>query len=335
VAKLPFHFLEKYVLGRTGAYDPRVICGPALGEDASIVKLNGKVLVAHADPIVGAVKHIGWLSVHIACNDIAVRGVRPCWIIPVILFPEKYSEDLVDDVTGDIHRASMEIGVTVIGGHLGYVAGSQRPLIATTALGIASEGAYVMTSTAKSGDLVLLTKGAGIEGTAIIALDFADVLREKMVPDEAIVGASRLIEEISVVKESLSLFNSGATSMHDATRGGVLEALIEVALSSHVGIAVEEQRIPLREETKIFADKLDFDPLRLISSGTVVATIPPEKLTEAQRRLNESNIICAVIGEVSKGNGVQLTRTDGKVESYNKPRIEEDELAKIWKEHPR
>jgi len=335
MGKLPFYFLKKYVFKRIGVSDPNIICGPSLGEDASIIKLDGKVLVAHADPIVGAIRHLGWLSVHIACNDIAVRGVKPRWIIPVILLPEKYTEELVDEITGDIDKAAKEINVAVIGGHLGYAVGLKRPLIATTALGVTSEGSYVMTKTAKPGDFVLLTKGAGIEGTAIIAFDFEEVLKQKGVTDETLINAKRMMKKISVISESLALFNSGATAMHDATRGGVLEALIEIALSSNLRIDVWENKIPIRKETKIFAEKLMFDPLKLISSGTVVATVPPEKLSQAEKELDRLNILHAIIGKVSQGEGVVLHRVNRKMEKYLKPKVEEDELANLWERYPR
>ncbi len=335
MSKLPYSMLNKYVFNRTGAEDPDVICGPALGEDASIINLNGKVLIVHADPIVGAVSNIGWLSVHIACNDIAVRGVRPRWILPVILLPENYTEELVDEVTGDIHRASLDIGVAVIGGHIGYAAGLQRPLIATTAIGIARKGGYVMTSTAKPGDVVVVTKGAGIEGTAIIAFDFEDILREKGVSDETITRAKKLMTKISVIEDSIALFECGARSMHDATRGGILEAAIEIALSSNVKIDIEADKIPLTEETNIFAEKLAFDPLKLLSSGTVVATIPQNRIKKVEKRLSSLKIVHAAIGEVSEGCGVALKRENGRIEEYATPRVEEDELAEIWKKYPR
>ncbi|MEM0006463.1 MAG: hydrogenase assembly protein HupF, partial [Ignisphaera sp.] len=76
--KLPPNLLSKYVLSRVGIPDPSVIVGPSIGEDAAIIDIGGgRVLVIHVDPITGAVEFLGWLAVHIASNDIAVRGVRP------------------------------------------------------------------------------------------------------------------------------------------------------------------------------------------------------------------------------------------------------------------
>jgi len=333
MSKLPFEDMRKYVFSRTGAKDPDVLCGPAFAEDAAVIRLHDNVLVAHADPIVGAVKHIGRLSVHISCNDIAVRGVRPRWIMPVIVLPEKYSREMVDEITGDIHSAAREIGAAVVGGHLGYAAGLTRPLIATSAFGTTGPDEYVLTGNARPGDRILITKGAGIEGTAIIAFDFEKELNDCGVTGDVVSRARRMMNEISVVEESLELFAAGATSMHDATRGGVMEALIEVAIASGVRAEVEESLIPVREPTRVFAGKLSFDPLKLISSGTVVATIPPDRLAEVRERLTGLGVEFSEVGTMSEGAGVRLRRRNGNVETFDSPKMEEDELAELWKRY--
>lgn len=160
--------------------------------------------------------------------------------MPVIIFPENYSEVLLDEITRDVDRAAHEIGVAVVGGHTGYAQGLNRTLITCTAAGITRGGRYVTTCGTKPGDHVIVTKGAGIEGTSIVAYDFEDVLKQHDVALDVIDDARKMAEEISVIKESLALAKAGATSMHDATRGGVLDALIEIALSSNVSIEAWE-----------------------------------------------------------------------------------------------
>ncbi|MFZ8793454.1 MAG: AIR synthase related protein, partial [Acidilobaceae archaeon] len=97
--KLRPDVLVNLVLGRVGVRDPSVVVGPAIGEDSAIIDLGGFYLVVHSDPITGAVASVGWLSVHVAGNDVAVRGARPRWFLPVILLPEGSSLDLVDSIT--------------------------------------------------------------------------------------------------------------------------------------------------------------------------------------------------------------------------------------------
>ncbi|HFC49154.1 MAG TPA: AIR synthase, partial [Thermofilum sp.] len=85
--KLPPQLLKQLVLEVVSRKDPCVLVGPSIGEDAAIIDFGDRVLVVHSDPITGAVKNIGWYAVHVACNDIATRGARPRWLLPVVLLP--------------------------------------------------------------------------------------------------------------------------------------------------------------------------------------------------------------------------------------------------------
>jgi hydrogenase expression/formation protein HypE len=176
VGKLHSKLLERYVFTRVGVRDPAVV-GPGIGEDAAIVDLgDGRVLVAHVDPITGAVENLGWLAVHIACNDIAVRGAKPRWLLSVLYLPEKADEELIDKITAQIDEAAKEVEVMVVGGHTEFTLGLDRPLISMTAIGIADRGRIVTTSGARAGDVVIMTKTVAVEGTAILATDFRDAL---------------------------------------------------------------------------------------------------------------------------------------------------------------
>jgi hydrogenase expression/formation protein HypE len=190
------------------------------------------------DPIVGAIGNIGWLAVHVACNDIAASGAPPRWILVLVLVPRPEDEDLLEQIMRDANRAAGEIGASIIGGHTGYSPGVFRPLVAVTALGTKSGRKPVRTSGAQVGDHVLVIKGIGLEGTAILAQDFADVARELGLGEKELDEARSLMTGVSVVKEALVLASQGVTAMHEVTRGGLLETLLEIAHLSGVGIQV-------------------------------------------------------------------------------------------------
>ena len=337
VGKIPGELLRKYVLKRLGSYRSDVVVGPREGVDVSVLSAGGDlVVIAHSDPIVGALKKIGWLAVHIACNDVATSGAEPRWILPTILLPEKWSESMVDEITGDIDAAARELGVAVVGGHSGYAAGSSRPIVVVTALGLGKLGRVVTSAGARTGDSVYVTKGAGIEGTAILAADFRDVLAEKGVDEVLMKRAESFIDEISVVKEAVELAKTGAvTAMHDATRGGVAEALIELATASGKTIEVWEDKIPVRDETKAFAEALGFDPLWMISSGTLVFTTSKNRKGEAEEVLKRLGVSYAEIGEVKERGPRLIIHRDRGDEVLEKPQPEKDELARLWKLYPR
>ena len=336
VGKLPPEILKKFILSRVGVVDPSVIVGPSIGEDAAIIDIgDNKVLVAHVDPITGAVEFLGWLAVHIACNDVAVRGVKPRWLLPVLYLPENTDLELIDKITAQVDNAAREVNAMVVGGHSEFTPGLTRPLISMTAIGISEKGKYVTTSGARVGDVVLMTKTVGVEGTAILSTDFRDNLLRAGVPEDVIVRGREFLKMVSVVKEALILSDAGIpTSMHDPTEGGLLGGLVEIAYASNKTLEVWEDRIPIAEETMLMTKALGIDPLKLISSGVLIATIPQERAEEAIKLLSQYGIKATVIGRVNNCSGhyVVLHRVDGRVERVDELYVK-DELISMWERY--
>ncbi len=332
IGKLPLDLLKKYIFNRTGVQDNSVIIGPSYGEDAAIIDLgNDKVLVVHVDPITGAIEWLGWLAVHIACNDIAVRGVKPRWLLPVLYLPEDTTENLIDRITIQIDTAAKEVKVTIVGGHSEFTPDLSRPLISMTAIGVTRKGEYVITSGAKPGDYIIMTKSVAIEGTAILATDFREILKKKGVPDTLINRGASFLKRISVVPEALTLAEIGVNAMHDPTEGGLLGGLAEMAYASNVQIEVWEDKVPIAEETKVFCKELDIDPLKLISSGVLIASISEEKLKIALDKVKALGIPISVIGMAKKGLGLLVHRSNGSIEHIG--RSVSDELYTLWEKY--
>ena len=326
--KLDYKVLEKYVFSRTGFKRRDVLQGPGIGADAAIIDLGDRVLVVHSDPITEAVERLGWLAVNIACNDVAVRGARPLWVSTTILLPEGFSEDLLDTITADMDYAARELGVMIVGGHTEETPRLDRPIVNVTAMGVASKKTLVLTSGARVGDYIVMTKTAGLEGTGIIARDFEEELVKRKVPRNIIDRAKEFTWRVSVVREALLFAWLGATSMHDPTEGGLIGGLVEMSIASRRKLVVYEDKIPVAEETKIIAGALGLDPLKLISSGVLLATIPPSNIERVLGVARNSGISTAVIGRVEEGYGVELVRGDGSREYFNG--FVMDEIARLW-----
>lgn len=334
MSKFSLDVLEKRVFPFTATQDPDVLLGAAFGEDVALTRIGGDILVSHVDPIVGAIGDIGWLAVHVACNDIATSGAPPRWILLLVLVPSLEDEDLLEQIMRDAERAVRQSGTSIIGGHTGYSSGLSRPLVAVTALGTASGRKLVRTAGAQIGDHVLVTKGIALEGTAILAEDFSDVAQRSGLTQTDLANAKQLMGEVSVIPEALSLAEHGATAMHDVTRGGLLETLLEIAYRSGVGMEVDASRLPMRPVVARFAQAFHFDPLRMISSGTLAATLPPDRVAEATEALTKLGILWADIGRVTEGAGVRLLSKKETLH-FREIRCEEDELARLWALHPR
>jgi hydrogenase expression/formation protein HypE len=334
MSKFSLDVLEKRVFPFARADDPDIILGATFGEDVALTRIGGDILASHMDPIVGAIGNIGWLAVHVACNDVATSGIAPRWVQLLVLVPGKEDEELLEQIMRDAMRAAREADVSIIGGHTGYSASLSRPLVAVTALGTASGRKPVLTGGANVGDRVLVTKGIALEGTAILAQDFGDVARELGLSEGELVEGRRVMAGISVLPEALILAAHGVTAMHDVTRGGVLETLMEMALLSKVCMEVEFSKLPIPAIVSRFARAFRFDPMRMISSGALAGTVPLERVEEVTRALKELGIAFAFVGRVTKGRGVRIHK-DGKAFDHTRIHCEEDELARLWTLHPR
>src|SRR6056297_400139 len=283
------------ILDQTGASNPALLTGAAYGEDAAAIDLgDGETLVVSSDPISLAADAAGTIGVNVACNDIAAAGADPEFLTNVIFLPDDDAET-IETLTSQLDAAADELGVTIVGGHTEYVPVLSRPLLSLTAFG--RTGHHIATSGAEPGDTVLLTKGAAIEATGIIATDFADDLREAGVDESTIDRAAGFFEEISVLDDSRAV-REHATALHDPTEGGVCTGLVEMAAAANVDLVVDRESVPIRPETETVCTAMGIDPLRVFGSGALLATVPPAELSTVRSRLVEAGIEAAVIGEV-------------------------------------
>ncbi len=302
------------VVSRTGADDDDVEVGPEYGEDAAAIRIGDQRLVVSSDPLSLARERLGTLAVNVACNDVAASGADPRWLTNVVFLPDDDPETL-DVVTQQIDDAATELGVSIVGGHSEYAPDLSRPMVTMTCMGLTK--AFVPTGGAASGDRLVLTKGAGIEGTGILATDF----RDKVGP-EAEQGES-FFEEISVVEDG-RILREYATAMHDPTEGGVVTGLLEMAEASEVRLDVSRADVPIRDVTRTLCDEMDVDPLQIFGSGALLAAVPKDSVDDALGALRDAGISAAEIGRVEEGDGELLL--DGEVIT-EPPR---DDLYHLW-----
>src|SRR3989304_4548978 len=182
--KLPPKLLERLLAG-VARRDPRVLLGPTVGEDAALIDLGDRVLVAKADPVTFATERIGWYAVHVNANDVACMGARPAWFLATILLPQGAPEALAEEVFSQVESACEALGVTLVGGHTEVTYDLERPIVAGAMLAEAAPGRIVRSSGARPGDHLVLTKGIAIEGTALLARDAPEELRRRGVAAEA------------------------------------------------------------------------------------------------------------------------------------------------------
>ncbi|MFP4000933.1 MAG: AIR synthase related protein [Candidatus Natronoplasma sp.] len=307
MAKLSRDLMEELFFDKE-VKDDCVVMGPEYGEDAAVIDIGDSFIVAHSDPISGAVENIGWLAINIAANDIAVSGARPRWALITIQFPENISKEKIQEIILDIYEASIGLDIDIIGGHSETVKKIDQPLITTSLLG--TTGNPIYTKDAEPGDKIVQIGEAAIEGTWILTSDFGERLMKRGVEESVISEGRSLRDDISVVKNGLDIRNE-VNSMHDPTEGGILQGLYEMARASQNSFVIDSEP-SMKYCTMKICDNLGIDPLKLISSGSLLATVSEDVDLE----------IGDVIGKVESGPS-RVIYEDEKIEP-----IYEDELFK-------
>jgi hydrogenase expression/formation protein HypE len=303
IGKVPNDILNEIILGKIKTTRKEVLVRPKIGEDCAVIDFGEYACVMSSDPITGAVNEVGRLAVHVSCNDVASCGVEPLGLLVTILAPNGTTEKDLDIVMGQICDTAGSLNVDIIGGHTEITTSVNRFVIMSTSIGRALKGKVINTSGARPGNSIILTKSAGIEGTAIIAHDKEEILVAKLGID-LVSRAKSFMEQISVVKEGIIAGQFGATSMHDVTEGGVLGAIWEVAEASGVGAEIFKEKIPIEQETLKICDYFDINPLKLISSGCMLITC--ENGEGLVNRLIDNGIKAAIIGVITEDSSKTL-----------------------------
>lgn len=314
VGKLPPSVLQALLACCPLPKSSDVVIGPRFGEDAAVIDFGSKYLVAKTDPITFTAERIGWYAVNINANDVATLGARPRWFLAALLLPEHGTTPaLARRIFHDTLAACRALGITLCGGHTEITEGIQRPIVVGHMLGEVEKSRLVRKQSQRPGDLVILTRGIALEGTAILAREKAAAF-ERRLGKAAILRAKRLLFDpgISVVRDAFLALRYGEIhALHDPTEGGLLSGLYELARAGHVGLRVWKNRVPVLAETRALSQVLRFDPFALIASGALLVVSTAASAPRLLQAYARHRITAAVIGEVcQEREGIQVIEGD-------------------------
>jgi hydrogenase maturation factor len=302
VGKIPIRILNQTVLKMVGARSERIVTPAEAGVDFAAVKAGRGYIVVSADPVTGVSKDIGRYALLVSANDVATSGHGAQFAESVILLPEGSGADDVVQIAKQIHEAAKGSGIAIVGGHTEVTPGLRRPIVVITAFSYVND--FVTSAEAREGDCMMMTKTAGIEGTAVIS------------------GSRRILGELSVAREAVAAYQTGVVhAMHDCTEGGVIGAAFEMSLASGLGFELRENSVPVSPKTARICTRSGIDPLKLIGSGALLLAVERGKEAEVEEALLS---ICAVsrIGWFTK-KGRRLVRRDGRKEPVREAPVDE------------
>ena len=314
IGKIDLKTFTSFLLKRLGKKDSSVLVPPRTGIDAGVIDIgNGKVLIIAEDPIFSIPKQplemFGWYTVHIGASDVAVMGVKPRYMTYTLLMPPLTSDKDFRIIVDSIHKTAVELEIAIVGGHTGFYPGFAAPTIGgITVFAIADKDGFVTPAGAQPGDDVILSKGPAIETAAILSVLREQELLENYAP-ALVKKAKSLCKEMTVVKDALAAMEVGGVSaMHDATEGGVIGGLFEIANASQVGMDIDESLFIYPDEVRVVCEAFEIDPVSAIAEGSLLITAQSAHSEKIIKRLKVLRINASIIGKVLKDPRKRIMR---------------------------
>jgi len=263
---------------------------------------------------------MGRFTVHIGASDVAVTGVRPQYLTYTLLLPGPAPESDARTIIESVSETAASLGIAVVGGHLGWYDAVTVPTVGgVTVWGFAPASDWVSPGGARDGDAILLTKGPAVEAAALLGVLYRDRLAGR-VPEHLLRRACARTDEITVVEDALTAFRAGGVhAMHDATEGGVLGGLWEMASASGVPLHADLDRVAVPADIAAVAEALGFDPWRAISEGTLLAAVAPEAVGNVLHAWEAAGIAGFEIGRFDASATVSTFRRSGREEELGEP----------------
>lgn len=327
-------FMDEAVYAHLGFRSRRTIVKPGKGLDNGVLSMgHGRVMIITADPV-SVIPSMGtrrsaWLSVHLVASDYTASGVDPEFAVFAYNFPSDMPAKDREEYVRCVGDECRELGIAIAAGHTGSYPGGGYTVIGTGVMfGTAPNHEYITPAMARSGDSILMTKHAAIEATASLALSFPSFAADR-IGAELARQAREQVALCSTVRDArtarrIGIGEDAVTSMHDATEGGVLGGLEEMAYASRRCFTVDVERIPVAAETKAICAEFGIDPLRTMGEGSLLMTCRPDRVAELARVLSRRGVPNAEIGRVGRGEGLLLRTAGGKVERF------EQGLDRYW-----
>lgn len=290
IGKLTTEDLHRLVLSKIKNHRPTTKMGPGVGLDVAYLDFGGELMAVASDPITGAVQNIGSLAMRIACNDISAGGGEPLAVMMTMLLPPHITEEEIEQIMEDAQNMATSLDVDILGGHTEITTAVNRVILSLTAIGrVKAPLKGIM-----AGDAIVMTKSLGLEGVAIIVAEKEEIrsrLREEEIED-----ARKMGEQLSIAKEARIGLAHGVHFMHDITEGGLIGALTEMCYESDMGFFVDTSKVSIHDVTKKVTDFYDLDPYQLISSGSLLLTLPEDRVEGLLQDLAAQGIEAAHIG---------------------------------------
>ncbi|NYB52157.1 MAG: hydrogenase expression/formation protein HypE [Methanobacteriaceae archaeon] len=272
-----------------------------LGENEIVISTDSHTI----DPLFFPGGDIGRISMAGTVNDVSVMGARPLAIANAMIISEGFPGEDMERIIKSMDEVCQETGVAIVTGDTKVMEQDKldKMIICTTGIGIASKDAITRDSNLKVGDKVILTGSVGDHGISLMSyregFGFETDLKSDVAPVWGMVEAALNI--------------GGVHAMKDPTRGGIANALNEMAFKSGLGMYLDEEKIPVKREVHAASEMLGIDPYEVANEGKVIMSVEADKADEILAAIRKTRYgeEAQIIGEITSDKHVILETTMG------------------------
>ncbi|WP_107039268.1 AIR synthase-related protein [Brumimicrobium mesophilum] len=298
---------KEVLLPKTGFQRNEVIVGPQFGVDNAVIDLGNNLgLVTSSDPT-SLIPNLGpkvsaWMSVHLLANDMATSGFSPQYAQFVLNLPTTISMPFFQEYWTYIDQFCKDIGVAITGGHTGSIENQNSVISGGGTMFLTAPLDQILSSkNAQPGDVIIVTKEAALNSSAILAMSFPETIKEKLgisVYEKAISNfyQTSSLKDALLAKDIL-IPNEEISAMHDVTEGGVLGAIYEMSQASNCGFEIFDQHIPRGNAQTEIMDLFDIDQRFCIGAGSMLMSVKRNKVDELIDYLGKNEIKATAVGE--------------------------------------
>ncbi len=297
--------------------------------DGAMFTLEGKRFAFSTDsyvvnPIFFPGGNIGELAINGTVNDLAMCGAEPLYLSVAFIIEEGLLMEDLWKIILSMQAAAKSAGVLLITGDTKVVdrGKGDKIFINTSGIGIIEQGIDIHPKRASIGDKIILSGSIAEHGVAIMSV------REGLEFDSPIksdcAALNNLVKTMFEASKDIHV-------LRDPTRGGIASALNEIAGQAKVGIAIQENAIPLTEPVKGVCEILGLDPLYIANEGKLIAFVAPAEADKVLTKMKthplgkDAVIIGEVLAEhpgiVTMQSSIKGTRIVDMISGEQLPRI--------------
>jgi hydrogenase expression/formation protein HypE len=236
---------------------------------------------------------IGKLAICGTVNDLAMSGAVPLYLSCGLIIEEGLPTADLERVLASMSTLARQTGIDVVTGDTKVVnrGAADKLFINTAGIGVIAAGVNISATRARPGDVIIVNGTLGDHGVAILVARNELELHSDIPSD---------CQPLHGLVQAMLKACPDIHCLRDATRGGLATVLNEFAISSKVGMRLQERALPLKPEVRGACEMLGLDVLYMANEGKLVAVVPREAADAvlAVMRAHPAGVDSAIIGEV-------------------------------------